>query len=132
MGKKGKEGKPKKKEGKHAPSSKKVYHYIFFNKRPFKKSAALTIETIAKDAPLVAAKYKVDDFSVWCTVADLEENLEKVWGTDDDHFQRWWADRLVMEYSYMVWNQVVDANLGEKRPENIGDRAQAEFEKKFF
>lgn len=98
MSKKSKKSKPKKR---YLPV-KRVYHS--FNDTPYKRRTANTLsKDMSKTATAVLAEYDLP-FNGWVTFENIEVQLKKMW--KDEDFVRFWLDRMVDEYGYMVWNEV--------------------------
>lgn len=101
----------KKKAGKHQPNDEsksevKEKSFQFFNDLAFKskKTPKALIKDVHKNAKDVLKEYGLK-VNVWCTFEHLEEQVTKCWNADRD-FIRFWLDRLVSEFGYMIWNEV--------------------------
>ena len=79
--------------------------YMFFNKLDFKSmnpdDLIKRVQDMAADTLLEYNK-GVDP---WCTFVNLEAQVVKTWDTEDV-FIRFWLDRLIEDYGYMIWNVV--------------------------
>ena len=51
----------------------------------------------------------------WGTVESLKKNLTKSWEYYDEHFKRYWLDRIVEEYGYMLFNAIKQQAPNDKK-----------------
>lgn len=101
----------------------------YFNKRALKKSPQDQVQAVRDAAVKVLEPL---NYPVWPTVQQLEELVEKTWQDSDPQFVRWWLDRLVSEYGFMIWNASWKAAAGDKKADQKADMEQEKFLKTFL
>ena len=103
----------KQKPKKMSKSDVKEKAYNFFNTLDH---TSYTPETLIKSL-YARAEYllKEHDKSVdiWATFANLEKQVKKTWKSNDQ-FKRFWLDRIVEEFGYMLWNAVFNKYYREE------------------
>lgn len=121
--------KNKPKYKKHDPSKAEKAPIVWncFNLRAPKSSAEATFKAIEE----AAREYGL---TVWSTVYEYLKPLESSWDYSDPYFKRWWLDRIVDEFSHMVWIHVFNSAYyedGEKKASKKADLTKTEFCNKF-
>ena len=95
--------KKKKNKGKKSYSDKTVYQS--FNALDYKSlTAESLIESLYTNAANILIEYGLP-VNVWFTFTRLENQLKKTWDAEEC-FIRFWLDRIVDEFGYMIWNEV--------------------------
>jgi hypothetical protein len=95
----------------------------FFNKSSYSITLPERVEKRAKEL--------CPDLEGWNT-AKIKTYFLTTFGNDT--FNKHWADKLVKEYGYMIWNHVWKANrkeLGDKKAEALAIKTVNDFERNF-
>lgn len=106
-----------------AKSTNKNVGYEYFNKRPLPKDVNRLWESLW-------VKFPIKSYNAWGSIDLIKENLRSTWSYSDEHFKRYWADQLVREMGFMLWNSVYNEEKS-KVSEKAADKAVQEFENKF-
>jgi len=99
----------------------------YFNSRNLPGTPVKFMESLEKSYTKIAEKFNVKP-SEWVSLKALVNQLSRAWG--DTYFQNYWVEKLVDDFSIMVWNQVLAVNEG-RNAEKVADQAQMEFQKLF-
>lgn len=101
--------------------AKKTYNtgasFAFFNAHSI-ESFDLTFEKIRLHAFNVLHRERLA-YDEWSTILKLKASLKNAWDYDLNernaafYFRRWWLDKVVQEFGYMIWNRVYQKHVKE-------------------
>lgn len=101
-------------------------NFRFFNTTPYNKYGLFDeLETLTKD---LSNKFNTQTPVTWVTAKEKSENLKKV---TIQYFEHYWANSLVFEFGFILWNAVYDQHGRDKKAENMANDAVTQLERNF-